>query len=150
MDKTVRITGFSQQRAGTGEEDVLQAFEPHAPTAKERLECLRYAHSEGFQTSVSAEPLLGGRRTAEGLFQETLPYITDTLWYGFLNKPKQRILERDDMITTGGWQVCTWKSYIQQVTAFETVAYCAALAYLSPKVRLKDNMVQCLERRVIV
>lgn len=123
---------------GTFEEHILRTFEPHAPTAAERLECLQYAHREGFQTSVSAEPLLGGAWAAERIFQAVLPYITETLWFGFLNRPNQRILDQGTAFL---------KSYIQSVTNVETANYCAALAEKSGKVKLKDSMQKCLKNK---
>ncbi len=65
-------------------------WEPRASSYRERLECLQYAHREGFSTSVSAEPCLDFSHI-HLLLQECLPFVTDTLWIGKLNKPRQRI-----------------------------------------------------------
>jgi len=122
---------------------LIEVFEPHASSWQERIKCLKYAYEREFQTSVSAEPLLGGESMAEQVYQETIPYITDTLWFGFLNKFDQRILE-DEHVLYGGWALGMWKEYIAQYITYETAAYCASLAYLNPIVRLKDSMVKML------
>lgn len=70
-------------------------WEPGAPLPEERLECLIMAHSRGFQTSVSAEPLLGGSATGIELFRAVSPYVTDRVWFGKMNDPWRRILELD-------------------------------------------------------
>ncbi len=59
-------------------------WEPNAPTYKERLNCLRMAYELGFQTSVSAEPLLEPWRAKE-LVDGLRPYISHSLWIGKLN-----------------------------------------------------------------
>jgi len=128
---------------GAIDSQLIDVFEPHASTWQERIKCLKYAYEREFQTSVSAEPLLGGESMAEQVYQETIPYITDTLWFGFLNKIDQRILE-DEHLLYDGWTLGMWKEYIRRYITYEIAAYCASLAYLNPKVRLKDSMVKML------
>ena len=45
----------------------------------------------GFRTSVSAEPLLGGVDTFNDLYLRVKRYVTDTVWVGVMNMPRQRI-----------------------------------------------------------
>ena len=122
---------------GTINDRDLRRWEPHAPTFDERLSCLRFAHDKGMQTSVSAEPLLGGWATAKMLHDATIDYITDTLWYGFLNHP-ERMLETDALADEQRRDVAFW-------TSLDTAQFCQQLAQAVPKVRLKDSMREMLE-----
>jgi len=68
---------------GSTSDKDLQLFEPGAPPFAERLAALRCAHEAGFETSVSAEPML--TRDPEALFKKVSPYVTDAVWFGLLN-----------------------------------------------------------------
>ncbi len=72
---------------GTMDNCTARLLEPHAPLPNERISCLRYAYESGYKTSVSSEPLLGGLQTAQAIYASTEPYITDTIWFGKINKP---------------------------------------------------------------
>ena len=74
---------------GSANDSILSYWEPGAPCFEERLACLRYAHAEGYQTSVSCEPLLDANQ-APALFRELEPFVTDSIWFGKLNKIRQR------------------------------------------------------------
>lgn len=74
---------------GSMDNGVLKFWEPGAPPFEERLECLKYAHSHGFQTSVSCEPYLD-RRIAF-LIKAVYPYVNDTIWVGKMNRIGQRV-----------------------------------------------------------
>jgi len=80
---------------GALSESILAYWEPGAPSFEERLACLRYAHKQGFATSVSAEPLLEANRVSE-LVAALLPYITDSLWVGKLNRIRDRVIDGTD------------------------------------------------------
>lgn len=69
--------------------DVLKFWEPNAPCYEERVECLKYAYSNGFKTSVSAEPMIDMEPAK--LADQLLPFITDAIWYGKLNQIKQHL-----------------------------------------------------------
>jgi DNA repair photolyase len=43
---------------GTLNNAELKKWEPNAPSVQHRLNCIEYAHSRGFNTSISMEPLL--------------------------------------------------------------------------------------------
>lgn len=62
--------------------DVMKHWEPGAPSLAERLDCLQYAFEQGFKTSVSAEPMLGGPVEAEKLYYTVEPYVTEDIWFG--------------------------------------------------------------------
>jgi len=76
---------------GAMEESILAYWEPGAPTFEERLACLRYAHRQGYATSVSCEPLLDADN-AVNLFRTVEPYVSDTIWIGKMNQLRSRCI----------------------------------------------------------
>lgn len=76
---------------GSTTNHVLSILEPGAPLFEERLSALKHAHGEGYRTSVSAEPLLGGLGTLTSLYNLIAPYVTDSIWVGKMNKIDQRV-----------------------------------------------------------
>ncbi|MGD0516409.1 MAG: radical SAM protein [Thermoguttaceae bacterium] len=75
---------------GAMDNAILQYWEPGAPGFEERLSCLQHAFTNGFQTSVSCEPLLDGYNT-RALFDALAPYVTDTIWIGKMNGIEYRV-----------------------------------------------------------
>jgi len=74
---------------GSANDSTLKFWEPNAPTFKERLSALKYAHEHGYQTSVSCEPMLD---LQIGMVVEAvLPYVTDAVWLGRVNNLRQSI-----------------------------------------------------------
>ena len=76
---------------GTLDEKVARAWEPGAPSPKERVKVLKLAHRRGFRTSVAMEPLLGGATTAIKGMDAMEPYVTDTIWIGKMNRIRNRV-----------------------------------------------------------
>ena len=76
---------------GSMNEAVSRFWEPNAPKPKERVSALRYAFASGYQTSVSAEPMLEGYRQAIALYEELEPHVTDTIWFGKMDNIDQRV-----------------------------------------------------------
>jgi DNA repair photolyase len=76
---------------GSCDPETLRYWEPGAPEFSERLECLKYAHSAGFATSVSCEPMLD--EDLRPLLRQIRPYVNDTIILGRLNMPKQHLEE---------------------------------------------------------
>jgi DNA repair photolyase len=74
---------------GSDNDEVLHFWEPGAPSFQERLECLQLAHSRGFSTSISMEPLLDPAN-AVALVRRLLPFVTDALWLGLMNRAAER------------------------------------------------------------
>lgn len=68
---------------GSSDSEILKFWEPGAPSFEERFESLKYAYNEGFETSVSCEPLLD--KNIELLIDRILPFITDAIWIGKAN-----------------------------------------------------------------
>lgn len=79
---------------GSYDNDVLKFWEAEAPNFEERFESLKYAFSKGFTTSVSCEPFLDGNIVA--LVEKLLPFISDSIWVGKMNKIRERV-------DLGGW-----------------------------------------------
>ena len=65
--------------------EVMRHWEPGAPLFEERFQCLKHAFEQGYTTSVSAEPMLGGRNEAVKLHFLLEPYITKEIWFGKMN-----------------------------------------------------------------
>lgn len=68
---------------GSSNSEVLKFWEPGAPCFEERLSCVKFAFTLGYETSLSCEPMLDNN--VEELINETLPYITDSIWIGKVN-----------------------------------------------------------------
>jgi hypothetical protein len=69
---------------------LLRYWEPEAPRFLERLKSLRHAWQEGFQTSVSVEPMLDAPHITD-LFQTIKPFVTHSIWIGKMNKVRHRV-----------------------------------------------------------
>jgi DNA repair photolyase len=76
---------------GSMDPRVAGFWEPGAPAPAERVEALKLAFEAGYRTSVSAEPLLGGLATAQGVLAAVRPYTSDTVWIGKINKARRRV-----------------------------------------------------------
>jgi DNA repair photolyase len=70
--------------------NIVNYWEPYAPTFGERLASLEHAFERGFQTSVSMEPLLEEFRLQE-MISAFYSYVTDSIWIGMMNNIKQRV-----------------------------------------------------------
>lgn len=81
---------------GSTDDRILRLFEPDAPSYSERVEALKALTLEGFKTSVSAEPLLGGLDEFNSLYQALKGHVTDCIWVGKMNMPRQRIRMNTD------------------------------------------------------
>lgn len=74
---------------GSIDSATLKFWEPNAPSYEERKECLIYAFSNGFQTSISAEPMLD-HKVVE-LVADLEQYVTDAIWVGKANSLLKRV-----------------------------------------------------------
>lgn len=61
-------------------------WEPGAPAPAERIRALRWAHAQGFATSVSVEPMLDSVDATIKLVDELTPHVTDTIWIGKMQR----------------------------------------------------------------
>lgn len=74
---------------GSTNNEVLKFWEPGAPTYEERKQSVIHAYKNGFQTSLSCEPMLDDN--VEGVVNDLQDYITDTIWIGKMNFLKSRL-----------------------------------------------------------
>jgi hypothetical protein len=70
--------------------EIVKLWEPYAPHPFERLRSLDYAHRNGYQTSVSMEPMLNPKHIVQD-FEVLEPYVTDSIWLGKMNHIRQRV-----------------------------------------------------------
>jgi hypothetical protein len=109
-----------------------------APLYEERLDCLKHAYYQGYNTSVSCEPFFDN--SIVDLVHELLPYVTDTIWIGKMNRIKPRVNTKDwsanDLAYLEEVRRCQTKSAIQ-------ILY-MRLQYV-PKVRWKDSITEILK-----
>jgi len=76
------------------DDEVLAFWEPNASPFEERIECLRYAFSRNYKTSVSIEPFLD--HNPKTLVKAVIPYSTESVWLGVMNYiPRNGIPLRD-------------------------------------------------------
>jgi DNA repair photolyase len=69
---------------GAQDDRLLSLFESNAPGYQERKAALKYAYENGFQTSVSVEPMLDPANI-DNLIADLLPFVTDAIWIGKMN-----------------------------------------------------------------
>ncbi len=74
---------------GSAKEAVLRFWEPGASSYAERIECLKYAYRNGFQTSLSCEPMLDDR--VDAVIKDAYEYVTDAIWLGSGNQMVSRL-----------------------------------------------------------
>jgi DNA repair photolyase len=83
---------------GAMNNDILRFWDTNAPLYEERKKSLKYAFDNGFQTSVSMEPLLDSANVIT-MATELEPYVTDAIWIGKMNhtgRLKTRAKNQDD------------------------------------------------------
>lgn len=68
---------------GSKKSEILKFWESGAPDYEERKKCLKYAYDNGFETSVSCEPMLDSNTV--GLVSDLQDYVTDFIWVGKAN-----------------------------------------------------------------
>lgn len=76
---------------GTMNPTAAAFWEPGAPEPAERIEALRAAHSEGFKTSVSIEPIIDGIENAVAVVSTAQNFVTETIWIGKMNQVRRRL-----------------------------------------------------------
>lgn len=76
---------------GSPDDTTLKHWEPNAPSFKDRLNSLQFAHEMGYKTSVSAEPLLCKTEEFQLLHNAVYAYITEGIWVGKLNNCGGRV-----------------------------------------------------------
>ncbi len=83
---------------GAMDDNILSFWDTNAPLYPERKESLKYAFDNGFQTSVSMEPLLDSANVVAAA-TDLVPYVTDFIWIGkmnHINPLKKKAKENND------------------------------------------------------
>jgi len=75
---------------GSLDSSVLKFWEPGSTSFEERLECLKLCYQQGYQTSVSMEPLLD--TNVDGLVDILSLWVTETIWIGKPNYLLYRVM----------------------------------------------------------
>lgn len=141
------VEAFGQYKAqilfrftiGTMDVGVARFWEPGAPSPAERITALQIAHSAGYRTSISAEPLLGGCDTAIDVLNAVRPYITDTVWIGKMNKIRTRV---DQKIAENRMQC----DRIEQLQGDDEILRLVEALTGDPLVRWKDSVQDVIAR----
>lgn len=118
---------------GSIDEGLCSFWEPGAPTPKERLNCLRKAFDSGYKTSVSIEPMLGGKLITIAVVHAAIDFVTETIWIGKMNKPRLRV----DMTIPANIEAVEKIEFMQNNQAIVKLYH--ALKD-SPKIRWKDSI----------
>lgn len=116
--------------------EVLKFWEPNAPLFAERLHALEYAFEAGYKTSVSVEPILD--QSILHLFECIDPYVTDTIWFGFMRDAKRRV----DMT---GWGAKEYDFLYRDDPVRDNLKWFYDHLSKSPKVRWKDSIRKLLD-----
>jgi DNA repair photolyase len=80
---------------GSTDDAILKRWEPGAPDFAERFDCLKHAFKQGFETSISCEPMLDSDGVVQ-LFNTLKPYITHSFWIGKMNHIDSRVHDISD------------------------------------------------------
>lgn len=113
---------------------ILKDWEPGAPSFKERLACLKLAHSLGFETSVSMEPMLDNK--PEAVVKAVRSYVTETIWLGKANRLKQRLSvngHKDKETMARADELLEWQSDANIHKLYQTLKN-------DPLIRWKDSI----------
>lgn len=139
-----RLIGFRNQiifrfSLGTLNQSTIQAWEPYAPNVEERLRCLDLVVAKGYQTSVSAEPLLTEtERELDELILCLSRYNLESIWLGFMNKAKQRVLFSNSPFAEPFRKVLF--KQLAQINKLWMARVCRAYAQEFENIRLKDGL----------
>ncbi len=109
--------------------DLLEFWEPNAPSFGERQSSLEYAWRAGFRTSVSIEPFLD--YDPSELIKSIMPYVTESIWIGKMNYIARENLSVSDEIYYNKVRENYETRHLQTV--------CHKLSR-NPKIRLKDSI----------
>jgi DNA repair photolyase len=80
---------------GTKNNQTLSFWEPNAPNYHERKKALQYAHTHGYKTSISIEPLLDHNPTP--MITELDPYVSESIWIGPMNYIKKNNIPEEQL-----------------------------------------------------
>jgi DNA repair photolyase len=114
---------------GTDDDETRKFWEPGAPSINERIECLKFAHSMGYKTSVSMEPLLTNDPLP--LIARISQYVSCTIWIGTMNH--MRLSDFKD-------GQAAWFEEMQFINSKENMERLYNQLSILPKIRWKDSV----------
>lgn len=128
---------------GSTSSKILKILEINAPTFEERLESLQYATVNGFNTSISIEPLLDS--TPFKLIERLEPYLSPlnyerdigTIWIGLLKTQYIPIALR-----TG--EIKEFIKFIKPQLKFEHVYQYYEILYNHPRIKWKESIIKMM------
>jgi len=109
---------------------VLRFWEPNAPKFKNRLKSLKYAYDQGYETSISIEPML---EEPFELIDKLSPFVTGSIWLGIMNHINMKKLLLNET---------PFYKKIREIHYNLFSIYDRARK--DPKVRFKDSIRNCL------
>lgn len=118
-------------------------WEPGAPPPDERIAALRHAFEQGFQTSVSAEPMLDCRMGICELVAAVEPFASESIWVGKMQRIPRKYNAHapnfaDEVEKIHAWQ--TDAEIYQLVDALQG----------QPKIRWKDSIKAVLAKKEVL
>lgn len=125
---------------GSLSESICSFWEPGAPSPAERFHALKYAFEQGFQTSVSIEPMLEGCYEATVTFEMVKRYVTDTVWIGKMNKIRNRV----DMTNPNNQFMV---EDIERLQIDKEILLLVERLKDEPKIRWKDSIKTVIQRQ---
>ena len=111
---------------------ILRIWEPGAPAYHKRLESLRHAYENGYQTSVSVEPILD-MTDLPGMIEEIRGWVTHSIWLGKMNKIEQRVVMDSEQITAEAERIVSQQSDRNVVGLYERYK-------LDPLIKWKESI----------
>jgi hypothetical protein len=117
--------------------DVTTFWEPGAPLPEERMRCLQHATDQGYQTSISMEPMLEGKEGAIAAFYSFANMTNGTIWIGMMN-------DLDERVVTADIEVQAAVAKIKQLQSREEILLLHGLLNHESKVRWKDSIKQII------
>lgn len=120
---------------GSDDDEVRKFWEPGAPAFSERIDALKFAHGQGYKTSVSMEPLL--TTYPEVLIRQIDPYVTGTIWIGIMNHMSAKDFDFDK-----GEKY--WYNEMQELNSYENIYRIYQDLKNNPKIRWKDSVRELL------
>ncbi len=124
---------------GSKDDDILRFWEPNAPGFNERLEALKFAHKQGYKTSISIEPALDTETF--DLVQIIELYVTDTIWIGLANRLKGNL----KLNGYGDEETLARADELKRIQNEKWVHDLADKLADNPKIRWKDSIKKILK-----
>ncbi len=125
---------------GSCNDAVLKFWDRNASGFDERLGCLKYAHTQGYSTSVSCEPYLDEYPTH--VYDVCEPHITDTFWLGKIRNFDSRV----DLGDVSGAEMHRFVELLKAVQSDEMVLTFVDFFKGKRGVRFKDSITKVINR----